>query len=117
MSGGSYDYAYRRFRDIADQIRDRVAASPTSIARPPWDPPTLRLYDRKTRSHLSPEVSEKIIESIDRERLWLAGLLDLVSQAMHDVEWVDSCDYGQGDELAAIRAVRAYLGTDPPEAG
>lgn len=28
----------------------------------------------------------------------------LVAKAMHDIEWVDSCDYGDGDENEAIRA-------------
>ena len=31
--------------------------------------------------------------------------LDLVSKAMHDIEWVLSGDYGEGDDEAAIRAV------------
>lgn len=30
--------------------------------------------------------------------------LQLVAQALHDIEWVDSCDYGPGDENDAIRA-------------
>lgn len=28
-----------------------------------------------------------------------------VSKALHDLEWVWSCDYGEGDEVEAIRAV------------
>ena len=28
-----------------------------------------------------------------------------VSKALHDLEWVWSCDYGRGDELEAINAV------------
>lgn len=30
--------------------------------------------------------------------------LKLVAKAMHDVEWVLSCDYGEGDEVEAIQA-------------
>lgn len=30
--------------------------------------------------------------------------LTLVAKALHDIEWVDSCDYGRGDETAAILA-------------
>lgn len=30
--------------------------------------------------------------------------LNLVAKALHDIEWVDSGDYGPGDEEAAIRA-------------
>lgn len=33
--------------------------------------------------------------------------LQLVAKALHDVEWVDSCDYGRGDEEPAIRACLA----------
>ena len=29
--------------------------------------------------------------------------LQLVAKALHDIEWVDSCDYGRGDEDEAIR--------------
>jgi len=30
--------------------------------------------------------------------------LELVAKALHDIEWVDSYDYGPGDECEAIRA-------------
>lgn len=30
--------------------------------------------------------------------------LKKVAKAMHDIEWVDSCDYGTGDEVKAINA-------------
>ena len=38
-------------------------------------------------------------------------LCDKVAKAMHDIEWVDSCDYGEGDD---IKAINAALGTDGP---
>lgn len=66
MSGGSYDYAFRAVRDMAETLQDRK------------DNPL---------------------------RLAFARHLQLVSQAMHDIEWVDSCDYGQGRDHEAIRAV------------
>lgn len=31
--------------------------------------------------------------------------LRAVARALHDLEWVFSCDYGEGDERAAIEAV------------
>jgi hypothetical protein len=31
--------------------------------------------------------------------------MTLISKAMHDIEWVDSSDYGPGDEIEAIEAV------------
>ena len=39
--------------------------------------------------------------------------LSLVAKALHDIEWVDSCDYGKGDEEAAIRKVFAHAGSTP----
>lgn len=38
-------------------------------------------------------------------RVAFAKHLRLVAKAAHDIEWVDSGDYGGGDEEAAIRAV------------
>ena len=32
-----------------------------------------------------------------------ADHLELVAKAMHDIEWVDSGDYGKGDEEESIR--------------
>ena len=38
-------------------------------------------------------------------RLEFAYLLEKVAKAAHDIEWVDSCDYGPGDEVEALEAV------------
>jgi hypothetical protein len=38
------------------------------------------------------------------ERRAFAKHLAKVAKALHDIEWVDSCDYGPGDENAAIMA-------------
>lgn len=37
------------------------------------------------------------------ERKAFAEHLQLVADALHDIEWVDSGDYGPGDESLAIR--------------
>ena len=37
--------------------------------------------------------------------------LQKCAKALHDIEWVDSCDYSPGDEVEAIKAV---LGSDGP---
>lgn len=50
------------------------------------------------------EVAERLSGSDDAERRALGTLLSRVAKALHDIEWVDSGDYGKGDELAAIRA-------------
>lgn len=36
------------------------------------------------------------------ERIAFQAHLALVAEALHDIEWVDSCDYGKGDETEAI---------------
>lgn len=38
------------------------------------------------------------------ERRAFSKHLKLVAKALHDIEWVDSCDYGPGDDTEAIRA-------------
>lgn len=38
------------------------------------------------------------------ERAAFRKHLALVAKALHDIEWVDSSDYGPGDESEAIRA-------------
>lgn len=44
------------------------------------------------------------IASTTPEREAFCAHLRKVSKALHDIEWVDSCDYGTGDENAAILA-------------
>jgi hypothetical protein len=48
----------------------------------------------------------------DPRRAAFQKLLKLVARAMHDIEWVDSCDYGPGDDHQAIDAVFSFLGAD-----
>jgi hypothetical protein len=38
----------------------------------------------------------------ERKAFWKH--MQLVTKALHDIEWVDSGDYGPGDEIAAIKA-------------
>jgi hypothetical protein len=40
-------------------------------------------------------------------------IISLVAQAMHDIEWVDSGDYGKGGEDKALDNLFAVLGKDP----
>ncbi|MCK5138644.1 MAG: hypothetical protein KAQ85_02275 [Thermodesulfovibrionia bacterium] len=49
----------------------------------------------------------------DNRRIAFQKLLSLVSKAMHDIEWVDSGDYGEGDDHEAIDACWAFTGADP----
>ena len=50
---------------------------------------------------------EADFETDTPERIAFAEHLKLVAKALHDIEWVDSCDYGVGDENEAIRACLA----------
>ena len=50
---------------------------------------------------------EADFEADTPEREAFAEHLKLVAKALHDIEWVDSCDYGAGDENEAIRACLA----------
>lgn len=43
------------------------------------------------------------------ERFAFAKHLKLVAKALHDIEWVDSGDYGPGRDTDAIRACLGYL--------
>lgn len=52
----------------------------------------------------------KTSNCIKRKALGL--LMEKVSKAMHDIEWVDSCDYGKGDEMAAIDDCLSYQPLD-----
>ena len=106
MSGGSYDYAYGRVNDVADSIASRLRDDEREARRD--TAPTAQVYDSTARRWLTPEESAPVLAAVAEERAWLVGLLRLVADAMHDVEWVDSCDYGPGDEVSAIRAVREY---------
>lgn len=70
MSGGSYDYAYRSFEDLAERVEARAVGQPNEALR-----------------------------------LALADHLRKLAKALHDLEWVDSCDYGAGREDATIREI------------
>ena len=51
------------------------------------------------------EVADRLALSTSPVRRAFGEHLALVAKALHDVEWVDSADYGPGDENAAIRRV------------
>ncbi len=48
-----------------------------------------------------------VFEQNTNERRAFAKHLELVCKALHDIEWVDSCDTSPGDENEAIRACLA----------
>ena len=76
MSGGSYDYAYSRLGYTAADVR-------------------VRAEDGLRCGTLTPELHGL--------RIRFVALLERCADALHDIEWVDSDDYGPGDEVAALR--------------
>lgn len=49
----------------------------------------------------------------DPRRAAFQKLLKLIGQAMYAIEWVDSCDWGPGDEHKDIDRCFAFLQADP----
>ena len=54
--------------------------------------------------YLCYKVEEATFRLDTNERKAFAKHLKLVANALHDIEWVDSCDNSPGSESAAIRA-------------
>jgi hypothetical protein len=107
VSGGSYQYAYSRIQMLGDEIELRnrdIDFTPYADAH---------VWDRDNKRQITGDEAAAIIASVPKEREWFIGLLNVVAKAAHDIEWVDSGDYGIGDEVAAIRECRAYLATGP----
>ena len=109
MSGGSYNYVYSRVNDMADQIEEheRQPVDPDWVREP-------RVYDHVNKRLLSIEESAPILARVTSDRVWFAEHLRVIANAMHAVEWVDSGDYGPGDEVAAIVAVREHAAKGAP---
>lgn len=52
---------------------------------------------------------ERLKHSPIPERRAFGHLLEKVQTALHDIEWVDSNDYGEGEEIPAIRAAMGEM--------
>ena len=89
MSGGSYDYAYHRIYDMADKVEAALVPCPCDRVKHWCECPSANVTDKETR----------------RLRTEFAAMLRKVAKAAHDIEWVDSGDYGPGDEIEALRRV------------
>lgn len=99
MSGGSYDYAYRKIEDL-----DRWPETLTDMAREC----RARAMSARTRwvskeqSHAPVTLEDRArvlvrAELLERAAVQLKRAIDEVKQLegiMHDVEWVTSGDYG-----------------------
>jgi len=102
VSGGSYDYACFRVSQFADDIEVHGRNEPELEA-------DCQVYNKAERRWMTPEESKPVIAKVKDLRAWFVEHLRLVSTAMHDIEWVDSGDYGPGDEVEALERVRAHL--------
>jgi hypothetical protein len=49
------------------------------------------------------ETAARLLNSKDPLRRALGLRISYIANAMHDIEWVDSGDYGEGKEIEAIR--------------
>jgi len=54
------------------------------------------------------------LEIKNKERAWFKKLLHLVAAAAHDVEWVDSGDKADGDELISLEAIKEFAKRGEP---
>ena len=103
MSGGRYYCAYHHISRLADDLEAELQRTPAEPS------PRARVWSRERRAWIEGEEAVAVLRSVDAERAWFVALLRAAAKAAHDVEWVDSGDYGPGDEVEAIRAVRAVL--------
>lgn len=92
MSGGSYNYAYGRIRDLADSIHGDI--NKFSTRRPSG-------YD------------DEMIEPLPAPCLdamrFVAGLLEIASEAAHDVEWMMSGDTGDDTLVRDVETAKQRL--------
>lgn len=72
-----------------------------------WDYLCFKVEEAASRLQNTPDTKKGWFE-----RRILGDLLELVSEALHDIEWVDSCDYAEGDEAKAISRVFQFMGGD-----
>lgn len=86
MSGGSWDYAYGRLFDLVDALRNDTCIR-----------------------HYKMDLNAEQIAA----RHKLADLLEKVSHAMHEIEWVDSGDTSFPEDVKAVESVFEALDRKP----
>lgn len=92
MSGGHYDYAYGRIRDLADAIWGDINKCST-----------------KRKGYFDDEFIDPLpAECLDAMR-FVAGLLEIASDAAHDVEWMMSGDTGDDTLVRDVEAAKRKL--------
>ena len=56
------------------------------------------------------EVADRLYDSTVPERRALGARLRLIAKALHEIEWVDSCDSVKGSDTQAIMAALVPFG-------
>lgn len=96
MSGGSYDYLSYKVKDMADIIKDRLISSVE-------DEGPIHIDGERVEANQAEAIALRT--QIKELRLRFANHLELVAKAMHIIEWVDSYDCSEGDEIKPIMEV------------
>ena len=92
MSGGHYDYSYGRIRDLADAIHGDIVKCST-----------------QRKGYFDDEIIEPLpAECLDAMR-FVAGLLEIASEAAYDVEWMMSGDTGDDTLIRDVDAAKKKL--------
>jgi hypothetical protein len=55
-------------------------------------------------THKFDDVADRLKSEKDPLRRLMGQRVSLLAKALHDIEWVDSCDYSEGDDIEAIEA-------------
>lgn len=92
MSGGHYNRAYSEIRDLADRIYGDVT-----------------LYSQSRKGTFSDDVYEPLPASTLADMRFVAQLLEIASDAAHDVEWMMSGDTGEDAFGRDVEVIRGRL--------
>ncbi len=110
MSGGSYDYFCSKVSDFIQQLKDNEEFYERDSK---WEndhyPTVPRVWNREAKVWIEGEEAEKIIAQAHLERRWFMELLEHVATVAHDIEWVDSGDYGPGDEVFSLAKLKEFI--------
>jgi hypothetical protein len=86
MSGGSFDYAYYRTMQFADELETRLDEQGTDPDKSGW-----------TRPIWSPEVASSLRKTVE--------LANYVSKLMKEAEWLYSGDTGEETYLTRVKEI------------
>ena len=84
MSGGSFDYAYARMQDFADDLRERLTQQG-------------QVVDGWKVGIWEPEVAAKLAE--------IAALVDHVAKLAREAEWLYSGDTGEETFMRRVQEI------------